>query len=123
MRARQAKALVSRFLRKYGREITWLKQVEETNSRGKTVMADGTETVSATVLILKERFNPLNPQLGPVGITHDYTRYVLALPDVELRNGMVITDNHGMRWKLGIVDWFDVGGVSVAKQASLTEVV
>jgi len=122
MKPANAKDIVKKFLRNYGVPVTWVEKVEETNSRGKVVLVDGTETKTATVLILKEKFNPLNPQLWAGGITQDYTRYVLALPDIPLAKDLVITDNHGMRWKLGIVDWFDVGGVSVAKQASLMEV-
>lgn len=122
VRPRQAKALVARFLRKYGRKITWRARVEKTNSRGIAVAADGEETERAAALLLKERFSPLDPKSGLAGLTQDYARYVLALPDVALQRDMVIADDSGMRWRLGIVDWFDVGGVTICKQASLTPV-
>jgi len=94
----------------------------EENSRGHLVTTDGEITKLATVLILKEKINPLNPQVNVAGLGQDYTRYIMTLPDVDIQKDLVITDNHNMHWKIGIVDWFDVGGVCVAKQAKLIEV-
>ena len=114
--------LVKKFTNKNGVKITWTEQTLVENSRGELVPSDTGVSKSATVLILKEKFNVLKPIETSVGISQDYSRYVFALPDVDIKKDMVITDNHGMKWKLGIVDWFDVGGVPVAKQSALTEV-
>jgi len=115
--------MVKRFTRQYGVKITWVELKTEENSRGVLVTTESEIPMSATVLILKEKYSVLKAIQVAVGISQDYTRYVLTLPDVAIKKDMVITDNHGMTWKLGVVDWFDVGGVPVAKQASLLEVV
>ena len=114
--------MVRRFTRRYGVPISWIAPVMEENSRGHLVTTDGEITKLATVLILKEKINPLNPQVNVAGLGQDYARYIMTLPDVDIQKDLVITDNHNMHWKIGIVDWFDVGGVCVAKQAKLIEV-
>jgi len=119
---RSAMAMVQRFTRRYGVPVSWVEPIMEENSRGYKTATEGEVTKLATVLILKERFNPLNPQVAAFGLTQDYTRYILTLPNIGIAKDIVITDNHGLKWRVGVVDWFDVGGVAVAKQAKLTEV-
>ena len=115
--------MIRRFTDQYGVTVTWFENEEKENSRGKTLNIKSENAKTSKVLLLKEKFNPLQViDSGVFGLTQDYTRYVLTLPDVEIKKDMVITDNHGMRWKLGIIDWFDIGGVSIAKQSALTEV-
>jgi len=116
-------ALVHRFTAQYGVTVTWQEQTEEINSRGAVIAVNNGPMKSARVLLLKEKFTTLKSFTEVFGLTQDYTRYILTLPNVDIKKDIIITDNHGMKWKLGIVDWFDVGGVSVAKQASLLEVV
>jgi len=123
MTAATAATMVKKFTAKYGVVVTWNEPGEETNSRGVTVFAPSLVTRSAKVLLLKEKFSVLKSMQAAIGLTQDYTRYVLTLPCVEIKKDLVITDNHGAKWKVGVVDWFDIGGKAVAKQASLTEVV
>lgn len=115
--------LVTKFTNKYGVPITWEEvSPAERNAVGAVIAGASSITHNAKVLLLKEKYNPLNPSNFSIGIGGDFTRYILALPKIDLKKDMIVTDNHGMKWKLGIVDWFDVGGVSVAKQVSITEV-
>jgi len=114
--------LVKRFTRQYGVKITWLEPSETLNSRGVVVGDENDNEKSAIVLLLKERFNPLDPRSAVMGLTQDYTRYILTLPEIKIAKDVIITDNHGMKWKVGIVDWIDIGGTTVYKQASITEV-
>jgi hypothetical protein len=115
--------IVKRFTTQYGVNVTWQEPEITTNSRGKPVTNKSETTKSAKVLLLKEKFNPMKIiDTGVIGLGQDYTRYILALPDVEIKKDMIITDNHNMKWKLGFIDWFDIGGVPVCKQSSLTEV-
>ena len=114
--------MVKNFTDQYGVTITWKEHETGINSRGRSTDTETGMINSAKVLVLKEKFNPLTTISIAVGLSQDYTRYILALPEIELKKDMVITDNHNMKWKLGIIDWFDVGGVPVAKQTTLTEV-
>jgi len=124
MKAENIKNMVKRFTDQYGVDISWHITEIKNNSRGVPVITEGTNKLkTAKVLLLKEKFNPLQiVESSIVGLTQDYTRFILTLPDVEIFKDLIITDNHNKKWKLGIVDWFDVGGVPVAKQASLTEI-
>ena len=122
MKAQSMINTVKRYTDQYGVKITWNETLAETNSRGKNAAGANSALKTARVLILKEKFNPLQPVINAMGLSHDYARYVLCLPDIDLKKDMVITDNHNMKWKLGIFDWFDVAGTPVAKQSALTEV-
>ena len=115
--------MIKKFTQKFGVEVTWNEQIEEYNSRGEVIASNNGQVKKAKVLILKEKFTVLKSIEAVIGLTQDYTRYVLTLPDIDIKKDVVITDQHNMKWKIGVVDWFDVGGVSVAKQAALTEVI
>jgi hypothetical protein len=123
MKAENIINMIKRFIKQYGVDIKWNEQEMQKNSRGRAT-ASNTEIIkSAKVLLLKEKFNPLQViNTDAIGLGQDYTRYLLAFPEVGIKKDTVITDNHNMKWKLGIVDWFDVGGVPVAKQSALIEV-
>jgi len=123
MTPQSAMAMVRRFTDKYGVRITWQQMMRTENSRGIEIFEPSGSVQSAIVLILKEKFTVITSIEVSIGLSQDYTRYVLALPSVDLKKDMVITDSHGMKWKLGTVDWFDVGGVPVAKQAQLMGVI
>jgi len=114
--------MVKKFTDQYGVTVTWQEQETTVNSRGRPIEAESGIPKSAKVLILKEKYSPLQAIQVSTGLSQDYARYILALPDIDLKKDMVVTDAHNMKWKLGIVDWFDIAGVSVAKQAALTEV-
>ena len=122
MRPETMLSLLKRFTQDHGVIVSWKEASEEINSSGVTVTSGNGEIITAKVLLLKERFNALKSLEAVSGVSHDYTRYILTLPEIDIRKDVVITDNHGIKWKLGIVDWFDIGGVSVAKQAKLMEV-
>ena len=115
--------MVKRFTDQYGVFVVWDEMITETNSRGKPVNNKNGIIKSAKVLLLKEKFSPLQIiDAGIIGLGQDYTRYILTLPDIEVQKDMIIIDNHNRKWKLGIIDWFDIGGVPVCKQSELTEV-
>jgi len=114
--------MVKSFTKIYGIQITWQEPVIEMNSRGEEVPSSGDKTVTAKVLFLKERFNPMKAIMASIGLSHDHSRYLITLPEVNITKDLVITDNHGIRWKIGPVDWIDIAGKPIAKQASLLEV-
>ena len=114
--------MVKSFIREYGIQITWQEASTETNSRGVSVSTAGNTKVTAKVLFLKERFNPMKAITTVIGLSHDHSRYLITLPEVNIMKDLIVTDNHGIKWKLGPVDWIDIAGKPVAKQASLLEV-
>jgi hypothetical protein len=120
--------MVKKFTNQYGVNVTWQELEVTNNSRGIPVVNKSEITNSVKVLLLKEKFNPIKTtdmkisDINVIGLSQDYTRYIIVLPEINIKKDMVITDNHNMKWKLGVIDWFDVGGVSVFKQSALTEV-
>jgi len=107
----------------YGVNVTWQSNAVKTNSRGIKIEETNGEIKSAKVLLLKEKFDPLKPiDSGVFGLTQEYARFIIVLPDVEIMKDLIITDNHNKKWKLGIVDWFDIAGKEIMKQSALTEV-
>jgi len=115
--------MVKSFTKMYGVQISWQEPVLEKNSRGKEVLSNGDETVTATVLFLKERFSAMKTILASsIGLSHDHSKYLITLPEVNITKDLIITDHHGIKWKLGPVDWIDIAGSPVAKQAALLEV-
>jgi len=114
--------MVKSFIRAYGIQITWQETAIETNSRGVNVPSAGNNTITAKVLFLKERFNPMKATTIAIGLSHDHSRYLITPPETNIIKDLIITDNHGIKWKLGPVDWIDIAGKPVAKQASLLEV-
>lgn len=115
--------MIKKFTDQYGVLVTWTEFETTINSRGQTVQSNTEIVKSSKVLLLKEKYNPLNIiNSNIIGLSQEYARYLLVLPEIEIKKDMVITDNHNIKWKLGFIDWFDVGGVPVAKQTTLTEV-
>ena len=123
MKAESMIEMVKRFTKQYGVDVSWQEQTVTNNSRGKPVVTNDGKIKSAKVLLLKDKFDPLKIiDTNVFGLSADYSRYILTLPEIEIMQDMIITDNHNMKWKLGIIDWFDVGGTPVCKQSRLTEV-
>ena len=123
MKAENILDMIKRYTDQYGVDISWNKTETVNNSRGVSIENKTDEIKSAKVLLLKEKFNPLQIiGANPIGLSHDYARYVIALPEIDIKKDMIITDNHNMKWKLGVIDWFDIGGTAVCKQSALTEV-
>jgi hypothetical protein len=115
--------MVKRYTDQYGVNVSWQEPIITTNSRGIPVKNGEGELKSEKVLLLKEKFNPMKIiDTNIIGLSQDYTRYILTLPEIEIKKDMVITDNHSIKWKLGFIDWFDISGTAVCKQASLIEV-
>jgi hypothetical protein len=116
-------AMVKKLTNKYGVDVQLQEPEIIYNERGIPIPGKTEIIKSSKVLLLKEKFNPIKvTDTGVIGISQDYARYILTLPEVEIKKDMVITDNHNMKWKLGPIDWFDVGEVAVCKQADLLEV-
>ena len=123
MKAANMIAMVKRFTDQYGVNVSWNEQTVTNNSRGRPIASNDGMIKSSKVLLLKDKFDPNKViDTNVFGLSADYSRYILALPEVDIKKDMIITDNHDMKWKLGIIDWFDVGGVPVCKQSALTEV-
>ena len=122
MNANDAKEMVSKFIKKAGVEIQWRKSVTTLNSRGVPVTHPGDELVTERVLLLKEKFNPLHSTDAPIGMALDTARYIICLPDTPLVKDDIVTDSHGNSWRLDVLDWFDVSGVPVCKQAPVMRV-
>jgi len=123
MKAENMIAMIQKFTDQYGVEVTWKVSETRLNERGVKVKTSNEIIKSAKILLLKEKFNPMKVfDTGVIGLSQDYTRYLLTLPAIELEKDMIITDNHNMKWKLGFIDWFDIGGEPVCKQISIMEV-
>jgi hypothetical protein len=123
MKAENMINMIKKFTDQYGVDVTWQEHEETINSRGKPINNKSQIIKSAKVLLLKEKFNSMKViDTNAIGLSQDYTRYLLTLPEIDIKKDMAITDNHNIKWKLGFIDWFDVGGVPVAKQSSLTKV-
>ena len=123
MNAKNMINMVKRYIKQDGVNVTWNEVETVKNSRGIETANKTSEVKFAKVLLLKEKFNPLQIiDTNIIGLSQDYTRYILTLPETDIKKDIVITDNHGMKWKLGVVDHFDIGGVFICKQSALTEV-
>jgi hypothetical protein len=116
--------MVKKYTDEYGVNVTWNETETINNSRGIPVSNKTSETKSAKVLLLKEKISPIQViNTNAIGLSQDYARYILTLPDIEIEKDTAITDSHNRKWKLGIIDYFDIGGVPVCRQASLLEVI
>jgi len=123
MNAKNMINMVNRYIKKDGVNVTWNENETVKNSRGIAISNKTSEIKSAKVLLLKEKFNLLQViDTDVIGLSQNYAKYILMLPEVEIVKDTVITDNHNMKWKLGVVDWFDIGDIFIFKQAALTEV-
>jgi hypothetical protein len=123
MKAGSMIKLVKKFTKASGVMITYYEQEMGTNSRGQPIPIGEPIQRTAKVLLIKEKYNPLQViNLAGIGLSQDYTRYIIALPGIPLKKDMIVTDNHNLKWKLGIVDWFDIGGKEVCTQVPITEV-
>jgi len=122
MTAAGVKSMVERNTRKYGITITWPEQIMELNSRGIPVPTEGEAVKSARVILIQDKYSPLNAMGTSFGISVDMTRYLITLPNVEIKKDMIITDNHGQQWRVGFVNHADVAGITAAKWAYVTDV-
>ena len=122
MNAARIRATVKKNIAKYGVDVEWPEPVTEINSRGVSVTRPGATMLRDRVILLKERFNPINSVAAPMGTTLDTARYIICLPETKLEKDVVITDAHGRRWRLDEPDWFDIKGVPVCKQAPVIQV-
>jgi hypothetical protein len=114
--------LVKKFVDSYGVPCHWFRYAPALNSRGEKISGGTPTGINQKVLLLKQHYNPIKDREMPIGVSPDFTRYVLTLPDTDIQKDDVLTDSHGLRWKVGPVDWFDIGGTPVCRQAPLLEV-
>ena len=122
MNAADALRKVRENTEKYGETVSWTERVGGVNSRGRPASAEGTETKSARVLMLKSRRGPFGYVGGPAGLARECPRYLYALPETGLKTDAILTDGRGGKWKVGPVDATELGGVEVALAAGLTRV-
>ena len=114
--------LVTKFTKLYGVSIIWEEQETVLNSRGQPISKGTAVQKTARVLLLKEKFSVLQPIETVIGLSQDYARYLLTLPNIGIGKDLIITDEHNRKWKTGIADWFDIAGKPVCYQLALTEV-
>lgn len=119
MNAARMVNMVKKFVAGSGVSCTWPRYQDQVNSRGEHIKGGTPVPVTAKVLLLKQQYNPIKDGIMPVGLSPDFTRYVLTLPDTDIQKDDVITDKNGFHWKVGPVDWFDIGGITVCRQAPL----
>jgi hypothetical protein len=77
------------------------------------------ETKTAIVRIAHEGGGVQKNGVGPAGLTTNLTKYVVMLYDVDIRENDIITEDGGMKWKVGAVDPFSLEGEVYMKQAPL----
>ena len=115
-------ALVKKSVAKYGVTVSWKEAIMELNSREELVTLPGSNTITEKILLLKEKYNPIRDGNMSVGMVPDLARYILALPDSRILPEIVVTDQHGDKWRLGPIDWFDIAGTAVCKQCPVERV-
>jgi hypothetical protein len=79
------------------------------------------ETKKAVVRISHQSGGVQDTAVAPTGLTTNLSEYVVMLPQVDLREGEIITANTGTikRWKVGVVDDLTIEGKPYARQAPL----
>jgi len=122
MTARNAINTVKRFTAQYGTLVSWEEFEEVENSRGINITQKTGKMVNAKLLLMSEKWSVLKPLIETFGLSQDYTKYLLVLPDINLKKDMVIIDNNYQKWKIGIIDTKDIAGVPIFKQINLIEV-
>jgi hypothetical protein len=79
------------------------------------------ETKKAVVRISHQAGGVQDTKVAPAGLTTNLSGYVVTLPNVDLREGEVITANAGTirKWTVGKVDDLMIEGRVYARQAPL----
>ena len=123
MNLRNMKNLVAKNVRTFGQEVKWTEFPLVEGERDNMV-PDTSNPVnkSARVIIVKEKYSPISSFSSQIGLNFDATKYLICLPEVELKKNMIITDSLGQKWKTDVVETWDIAAAPVAKISSLTEV-
>jgi hypothetical protein len=104
-------------------KITWRRYLLKDNGRGEPIpdTSSAPEELTAFVRISHQKGGVQNTTVAATGLTTNLSMYVIALYDVDLREGDIITsDTMAIRkWKVGVVDELSVEGECYAKQAPL----
>jgi hypothetical protein len=104
-------------------KITWNRYPLKDNGRGVMIpdTAAEPERKEAWVRISHEAVKVQEAAAAPAGLSTNLSMFLLALYDVDLQTGDVITAEAGViqKWKTGVVDELSVEGECYAKQAPL----
>jgi hypothetical protein len=103
--------------------ITWDRYPLIDNGFG-TMIEDTTaepEPKKAVVRISHQSGGVQDTTVSPTGLTTNMSAYIVMLPNVDLREGEIITANTGTikKWKVGVVEDFFVEGKSYKREAPL----
>jgi hypothetical protein len=104
--------------------IRWKQYPRMDNGRG--VLIPDTqgepEEKTAWVRISRQAGGVQDTAVAAVGHTTNLSRYLVMLPDVDIREGEIITVDTGSirTWKVGVVDELGIEGECYGKQAPLT---
>jgi hypothetical protein len=79
------------------------------------------ETKQAGVRMSRQAGGVQDTNVAPAGLTTNMSEYIVMLPNVDLREGEIITADTGTikKWKVGVVDDLIVEGRVYARQAPL----
>jgi len=106
-------------------KITWERYLMKDNGRENGVMipdlSAAPEQKTAWVRISHRRSGVQDASAESTGFTTSFSMYLLALYDVDVREGEIITAETGaiQKWKIGAVNELFVDGECYAKQAPL----
>jgi hypothetical protein len=103
--------------------VTWERYPLIDNGFG-TMIEDTTATPElkkAVVRISHQAGGVQDTKVSPTGLTTNLSEYVVMLPQVDLREGEIITADTGtiMKWTVGVVDDLIIEGKPYARQAPL----
>jgi hypothetical protein len=103
--------------------ITWERYPLIDNGFG-TMIEDAAavpETKKAVVRISHQAGGVQDTKVAPTGLTTNQSAYIVMLPNVDVREGEIITANTGTirKWKVGVVDDLIIEGKPYMRQAPL----
>jgi hypothetical protein len=111
---------VKRMIKENGVVCHWNRYLTHDNGYGTEIMdTDSAVPLYAKVLLLNQSDNPKYDAIVSTGLSANFTKYVLMLPDIDMRKDDIITDNFGFKWTVGTFDYIAVGTKKVAKLAPL----
>jgi len=104
-------------------KITWERYPDKDNDRDVPItdFSAVPEQKRAWVRISHQRGGVQDASAQATGFTTSFSMYLLALYDVDVRDGEIITAETGtvQKWKVGVVNELFVDGECYAKQAPL----
>jgi len=105
-------------------KIIWKRYPLKDTGRGGSMIADTDsepKELRAWVRISHQKGGVQNTTVAATGLTTNMSMYVVALFDVDLMEGDIITATTGVikKWRVGVVDELSIEGACYAKQAPL----